>query len=102
MDGKKLVLLTEENFNKYADTVVRMRSPLFCHSPEPYYCNLCCGEEPYMINMRKMGLGIQRMSGTLMNLKLKKFHDMTVKINRIQPESVLHFKDRKTVDMRKG
>ena len=88
---KKLVLIDEDNFDQYANTNVSLRSPMFCHMPEPYYCAKCCGEQPYKINLLKIGLAASRGANTLLNLNLKKFHDMSIKLSNIEPGNILHF-----------
>jgi hypothetical protein len=91
--GKELVLLTEDNYDMHAGTVVNMRSAMFCHMEEPCYCNKCIGEQPYMFGLKKFGLAIARLSNTLLNLNLKMSHSMKVKLSRIDMDKLFHWKN---------
>lgn len=86
-----LIELTPENFDKYAGKHVHMRSPIFCKMQEPYYCNKCLGNQPYLLGLTKYGLAACRMANKIMNMSLKKFHDLTIKTTDIDIGSVFHF-----------
>lgn len=85
-DGK-LILLTKENITKYVGKVVHMRSPMFCKSQN--ICNKCAGELFYKMGVKNAGLLNSSMSGVLMNASMKKFHDATIKFNRIDIEKFI-------------
>lgn len=77
----ELVLLTEKNINNYVGKEILLRSPMFCKGSK--ICNKCAGELFYKIGVRNAGLLNSTLSGVLMNLSMKKFHDATVKFNHI-------------------
>ena len=83
IDDGKLVELTKENVSKYVNTTVKMRSPMYCKMAEPCYCNMCIGNQPYLLGLNQFGLAISRIPNKLMNLSLKKFHDLTIKTTKI-------------------
>lgn len=80
-DEKGLVLITPENISKYAGKKVKMRSPLYCKGTR--ICSKCAGELFYKMGVKNAGLLTSTLSGVLMNASMKKFHDSTVKFDRI-------------------
>lgn len=93
VDNGKLVELTEDNINKYVNTTVNMRSPLYCKMEEPCFCNICCGNQPYLLGLDNFGLAINRISNRLLTLSMKKFHDMTIKTQPIDINKLFDFKE---------
>lgn len=91
-DGK-LIELTIDNIDKYVNTTVNMRSPIYCVMEEPCYCNICIGNQPYMLGLDKFGLAINRISNKLLTLSMKKFHDLTVKTEKIDTKKLFDFKE---------
>ena len=87
LDGGKEVLITDDNLSKYEGKEVLMRSPMFCKSDK--ICNKCAGELFYKLGIKNAGLLNSTMSGTLMNLSMKKFHDSTIKFNKIDIEKYI-------------
>jgi len=83
IEGNKLVLLTPYNFDKYIGKVVKFRSPMYCKWQPPHICNKCVGEHPYELGLKTIGLATVRESSTLMNKRLKAFHDKKVYIHKI-------------------
>jgi hypothetical protein len=77
----KLIELTEENIGSYVGKSVSMRSPMFCKTEK--ICNMCAGELFYKMNVRNAGLLTSTLSGSLMNLAMKKFHDTSIKFSKI-------------------
>ena len=88
IDEGKLVELTKDNVSKYVNTTVKMRSPMYCKMEEPCYCNMCIGNQPYMLGLNQFGLAISRIPNKLMNLSLKKFHDLTIKTTKIDVDKL--------------
>jgi hypothetical protein len=80
--GGKEVMLDEANISQYINKEVSMRSPLFCKSEQ--ICNKCAGELYYKIGIKNAGLLSSTMSGSIMNLALKKTHDQTIRFNKIK------------------
>ena len=91
LDNGSLKELTSENINNYVNTTVKMRSPMYCRYDEPCYCNICLGNQPYMLGLENFGLAMSRISNKLLNLSLKKFHDLTVKISKIDIDNLFKF-----------
>lgn len=83
LEGGKLLLLDENNIDKYIGKVCQLRSPIHCKSPEPTYCNMCVGERPYRTGNYNLGLTFMIMSGSTMNSMLKSKHDVTVRTHSI-------------------
>lgn len=92
IDDGKIVELTNDNINKYIKTTVKMRSPIYCKMEEPCFCNICLGNQPYLLGLDNFGLAINRISNKLLTLSMKKFHDLTVKTEAIDPDTLFDFK----------
>lgn len=75
--GKTLLILTEDNIDKYYGKEVQVRSPLYCINSK--ICNKCAGDMYYKLGLTNLGLTSVRVSSALLNLSMKKFHDSTVK-----------------------
>ena len=82
-----LVLLKPDNIKQYVGKEVKMRSPMFCRGDK--ICNKCAGDFFYKMNIKNAGLLTSTLSGTLMNLSMKKFHDSTVKFNVVDIEEYI-------------
>lgn len=85
-DGK-LLMLTEENISRYIEKEVMLRSPMYCKTEK--ICSKCAGELYYKMGIKNAGLLSSTMSGSLMNLSLKKTHDQTVKFKKINIEDFI-------------
>lgn len=86
-----LVELTRDNVDKYVNKTVKMRSPMFCRMEEPCYCNICLGNQPYLLGLENFGLAVSRISNKLMNMSLKKFHDLTIKVSTVDPDILFDY-----------
>lgn len=87
------VELTPENINNYVNKIVKMRSPIYCKMKEPCYCNICLGNQPYHLGLDNFGLAINRISNKLLTLSMKKFHDLTVKVEKVDVTKLFYFRD---------
>lgn len=81
VENGKLILLDDKNIDKYIGKEVKMRSPMYCIGKK--LCNKCAGEMYYKLNIENIGLTAARVSSTLLNLSMKKFHDSTAQITKI-------------------
>jgi hypothetical protein len=81
LDGGKLILTDEGNIKNYIGKEVMMRSPLFCKSDQ--ICSKCAGELFYKLGIRNAGLLSTTMSGNLMNMSMKKFHNTSLVFSKI-------------------
>lgn len=87
LDGSKLVNLNAENINRYTGVKVLMRSPLFCTSE--HICSKCAGTLFYDIGIKNIGVMVSNMSGAMLNLSLKAFHDSEVKFTKLLPDEFI-------------
>jgi hypothetical protein len=85
--GGKEKMLDESNIDTFIGKEVEMRSPLYCKSEQ--ICNKCAGELYYKIGIKNAGLLASTMSGSLMNLALKKTHDQTIRFNKINVQNYI-------------
>lgn len=83
----KLVLLTQENAKKYIGKKIKFRSPLYCLTDK--ICNICAGERAYISEIENIGLTAARIPNTLLNMSMKKRHDPTVKISKVNLETLI-------------
>lgn len=81
-DGKKLVYLDKNTIKSYYGKQVKMRSPMFCCSPDNR-CNVCCGDMYYKLGIKNIGLTTAKIGSNLLNQSMKAFHNTTVKTTRI-------------------
>jgi len=79
------VPLTPENQSKYMGKVVKMRLPGNC-THDPSTCSVCAGRRFYMMGMTKIGLTSGRISNSLLRAKMKKSHDATVRLHKLDTE----------------
>lgn len=86
-DGDKLVLLTEENKDKYINKKVKFRSPMFCLNDK--ICSKCAGVRFSNMGIENNGLTIGKISNTLLNLSMKKRHSMKLEVDNVEIDSLL-------------
>lgn len=87
IDGGKEVILTDANIGKYIGKPIQMYSPMYC-THKNGICNRCLGEQFYILNIKNVGMSSARLSGTLLNTQMKKFHDTTIKLYRVDPTNL--------------
>jgi hypothetical protein len=85
--GEKLVLLDNEQIQKYIGRIVKLRSPMYCISDK--LCNKCAGELFYKLGIENIGLTTTKVSSTLMNKSLKKFHDVSLKLHEVDLNDII-------------
>jgi hypothetical protein len=88
LDAGKLTLLDENNIGRFIGKDIKMRSPMFCKS-EDKICSKCAGELFYKLNMKNAGLLSTTMSGNLMNMSMKKFHNTSVVFSKIDVDKFI-------------
>jgi len=81
LEGGKLTVIDEKNLNNFVGKEVMMRSPMYCKSEQ--VCNKCAGDLFYKLGMKNAGLLSSTLSGSLMNLSMKKFHNTSLKFSKI-------------------
>ncbi|MGL6099457.1 MAG: hypothetical protein ACRC0G_07515 [Fusobacteriaceae bacterium] len=87
LEGNKLVLLDTSNLDKYDGKVVSMRTPMYCKAKK--ICNVCAGELYYKLGIENIGLTLSRLSNSVMNAALKKSHDVTVQVSKVNIEELI-------------
>ena len=87
IDGKDLVLITPDLSTKYMNHVVQIRSPMYCCGDK--LCNKCAGERYYKIGVNNIGLGSNKLSGSLQNATLKLRHNLKISVDRIDEKAIL-------------
>lgn len=81
IEGSKLVLLDDDNMSKYLNKPLKMRSPMYCIGKK--LCRTCAGTMYDKLDIDNIGLTAARVSSTLLNMSMKKFHNSTSKIIEI-------------------
>ncbi len=85
-DGK-LVLLNEDNLNQYVNKMTKFRSPMFCTTDK--ICSMCAGERFSNMDIENIGLTSGKISNNLMNKRMKKRHNMKVKLDDVDINTLL-------------
>lgn len=86
VEGNKLVLLDDETIKKYIGRKVNMRDPIYCTNDK--FCNVCAGDLYYKLGIEYIGLTSPKISSSIMNKSLKKFHDTSIKLTKINVEDL--------------
>ena len=82
IDNGKLVMITKENMDKYIGKKVKMRSTMYCGC-DYGVCLACAGRLYEKLQIDTIGLTATSFTGALLNLKMKAFHDTSVKVQEI-------------------
>ena len=86
-DGDKQVVLDETNYQRFLGKVVKMRSPMCCTATN--ICSGCAGRRPYVLNMPNIGLQLNNMPNTFLELSMKKFHVSKVDTDDVNVDNLL-------------
>ena len=86
VEGTKLVLLDDTNIDKYINKKVKMRSPMFCIGDK--LCRKCAGVMFDKLGIENVGLTTAKVSSTLLNLSMKKFHNSTASVTTIDLNNI--------------
>lgn len=87
VENGKLVLLDESVMDKYIGKTVHMRLPLYCLGDK--ICNHCAGELYYKLGITNVGLTTSKMTGSLLQKSMKKFHDSSIKLSKISIDDLV-------------
>lgn len=82
IEGGKLVTLTKENMSKYIGKKVKLRSIMYCGC-DYGVCLACAGTIYQKLGIKTIGLTARTFTGALLNMKMKSFHDTSVKVTEI-------------------
>jgi len=83
----KIVTLMEDNYKKYLDKKVLIRTPMFCTSDK--LCSVCAGRRFYIMGIKNVGLTTGRISNTLLNKSMKNFHISKVQLDVVDVDKLL-------------
>ena len=90
-NGKSYTMITPDNISKYINKKVQMRSPMYCIGvgKNKCLCNKCAGDFYYKLGKSSIGLVASKVSGTLTQLNLQRFHENVVKTKQIDPNDMI-------------
>lgn len=77
----EIICLDSDTYDKYLNTWVNMRSPLYCRSDK--ICSVCAGKRPYNIGIQNIGLVAPAVSNGLMNKSMKVRHSAKVTMDKV-------------------
>ena len=88
---KGLVMIDNENKSLFINKTVKMRSPMYCIGvgPNKCLCNMCAGDFYYKLGKLNIGLSCSKISGTLTQLNLQRFHENLVKTQQLDINDLL-------------
>ncbi len=87
IDGK-LLMLTAANMPTYIGTTVKMRSPMYCHTPSGY-CFTCMGELFRSISQEQLTMSSLAVTSSFLRASLKSIH--TSRAKKIEIKSLNQF-----------
>lgn len=87
IDNGKLVPLTSENYKKYVNRPIKMRSPMCCKAD--VICSACAGRRPYIQGMKTIGLQMNNMPNMFLEKSMKKFHVAKIELTSVDPDKLL-------------
>ncbi len=79
--------MTEDNINNYINKTVNLRSPMYCTTDK--ICSKCAGERFGNMDIENIGLTTGKISNNLMNKRMKKRHNMKVKLDNVNIDTLL-------------
>lgn len=77
----KVALLTDENITSYIGKNVNLRTPQTCVDSQ--LCRICGSKIFESLGIDTPGLTSAKVSSTLTNLSMKKFHDTSIKVTKL-------------------
>jgi len=86
IENGKIVHLDETNIDKYMNKTVKLRSPMYCTSDN--LCRVCAGSMYDKLGIDNIGLTASKVSSTMLNLNMKKFHNSTASIKKIDLKTI--------------
>ena len=91
--SRKPLMLTSENIDQYLGKEVEMYTPFGCIAPDPHYCNVCMGDNPYLVGVKNIGLTFNIITGSTMNAALKTKHKTKVELYQVTIDDILKYLD---------
>lgn len=87
VEGDRKICLTPDIASKYIGKVVHLRSPMGCIGQQ--LCKTCAGKRFEKLDIKNVGLTAGKVSNNLMNKQMKKFHEIRVKLDKVDPSTLL-------------
>lgn len=87
VENGKLIQLNRDNKSKYVGKMIHMRSPMCCIGKK--ICNMCAGDQYYIQEIENIGLLGVKLSGSLTNGNMQKFHSNLIKSTEIDPKTMI-------------
>lgn len=87
MPDGSTVTLTEETKDRFIGKEVIIRSPMYCLNDK--LCSVCVGRTPYDFDMENIGLSAGSISNSLMNKRMKAFHETKVKFTKVDVSKLI-------------
>lgn len=87
MSDGTTVTLTEETKSQFIGKEVIIRSPMYCTADK--FCSVCIGRTPYDYDMKNIGLNAGSISNSLMNKRMKLFHETKVRFSKVDIDSLI-------------
>lgn len=73
LDKGQDIVLTKENFGKYIDRPITIRSPMYCHAKDGF-CYACFGEIYRLLGLKSVGMKVVEASSSLMSASMSAMH----------------------------
>lgn len=80
--GKYVTTISDDNFDKYLDKEVILRSPQYCKS-DAGLCYKCCGEVIESLQLEALGVLAIEISSKFMLTSMKAMHGSSLKVKKI-------------------
>lgn len=74
----KAILISNDNFAEYADTVTEVFSPQYCQAGSPNFCTKCIGQR-YKEKPDSLGANAVDLGSTIMLIMMKLMHGVAIK-----------------------
>lgn len=87
VENGKFIYLDDATIPKYVGRIVNMRFPLYCTGDK--VCNRCAGELYYLEGIENVGLTSAKVTSALVQKSMKKFHDTSVHLNKINIDDIV-------------
>lgn len=76
--------LTRDNFHKYIDKPIKLRSPIHCHPKDASgFCYTCFGSRYKKLKIKQAGMQTVKISSTLMYTAMKAMHKSKISVVKI-------------------
>lgn len=87
IEGNKLVELNMDNRDKYLDKIVKIRFSSLCKCKDGI-CHKCASSLFEKLDIINIGITCVGIPNTIMQKNMKKFHDTTIKVHKIDVEDI--------------